>query len=72
MISCDYKERFKAKYYQVVLRCEKLKDMLEEWDNGTLGFEPTCPRCTYDTQIRAMTLYISVLKTRAAMENIVL
>ena len=72
MISGDYKERFKAEYTQVVLRYQRLKDMLKEWDNGTLGFEPTCPRSTYNMQIKAMTDYIAVLEARAVMEDIVL
>ena len=33
MNSEDYKERFKAKYYQVVIRYQKLKSMLDKWDN---------------------------------------
>ena len=72
MTSSDYKERFKAEYAQVVLRYERLKDMLEEWDNGTLGFSPACPRSTYNMQIKAMTDYIEVLEERAVMENIFL
>lgn len=72
MTSSDYKERFKAEYAQVVLRYQRLKDMLEEWDNGTLGFSPTCPRSTYNMQIKAMTDYIAVLEARAVMEGIVL
>lgn len=72
MISHDYKERFKAEYYQLVIRYNKLKDMLIVWDNGTLGFEPTCPRSTYNIQIKAMTDYIAVLEARAVMEHIVL
>ena len=72
MTSSDYKERFKAEYAQVVVRYERLKDMLEEWDNGTLRFEPSCPRSTYNMQIKAMTDYIAVLEARAVMEHIVL
>jgi hypothetical protein len=72
MTSSDYKERFKAEYAQVVLRYQKLKDMLKEWDNGTLGFSPTCPRSTYNIQIKAMTDYIAILEARAVMESIVL
>lgn len=72
MTSSDYKERFKAEYAQVVLRYERLKDMLEEWDNGTLGFNPTCPRSTYNMQIKAMTDYIAILEARAVMEHIIL
>lgn len=72
MTSSDYKERFKAEYAQVVVRYERLKDMLEEWDNGTLRFEPTCPRSTYNLQIKAMADYIAILEARAVMESIVL
>lgn len=46
--------------------------MLEEWDNGTLGFSPTCPRSTYNMQIKAMTDYIAILEARAVMEDILL
>lgn len=66
----NYKERFKAEYYQVMIRYQKLKNMLDKWDNGTLGFSPTCPRSTYNLQIRAMTDYIAVLEARAVMESV--
>lgn len=72
MSSGDYKERFKAEYAQVVLRYERLKDMLKEWDNGTLRFQPVCPRSTYNLQIKAMADYIAILEARAVMEHIVL
>lgn len=72
MNSADYKERFKAEYQQVFIRCQKLAAMLEKWDSGELNFEPTCPRSTYNMQIRAMTDYIAVLEARAVMEGIVL
>lgn len=72
MSSGDYKERFKAEYAQVVLRYEILKDMLKEWDNGTLRFQPVCPRSTYNLQIKAMADYIAILEARAVMEHIVL
>lgn len=70
MTSDDYKERFKAEYYQLVIRYKKLQAMLDKWDNGELNFEPTCPRSTYNMQIKAMTDYIAVLEARAVMENI--
>ena len=72
MNSADYKERFKAEYQQVVIRYQKLKAMLHKWDNGELNFEPTCPRSTYNMQIKAMADYLAVLEARAVMENIVL
>lgn len=70
MNSEDYKERFKAEYYQVVIRYQKLKSMLDKWDNDQLDFTPTCPRSTYNMQITAMTDYIAVLETRAVMEDV--
>lgn len=72
MNSADYKERFKAEYCQVVIRYQKLKAMLVKWDKGELNFTPTCPRSTYNMQIKAMTDYIAVLEARAAMEGVVL
>lgn len=72
MNSTDYKERFKAEYWQVVIRYRKLKVMLDKWDNGELNFNPTCPRSTYNMQINAMTDYIAVLEARAVMEGVML
>lgn len=70
MNSENYKERFKAEYYQVVIRYKKLKIMLDKWDSGELNFNPTCPRSTYNMQIKSMTDYIAVLEARAVMENV--
>lgn len=72
MASEDYKERFKAEYYQTKIRYGKLKYMLERWDDGTLDFIPTCPRSTYDLQISAMIDYIAILEARAVMEGVTL
>ena len=70
MNSEDYKERFKAEYYQVVIRYQKLKSMIDKWDNDQLEFTPTCPRSTYNMQITTMTDYIAVLEARAVMEGV--
>jgi hypothetical protein len=72
MNSENYKERFRAEYAQLVNRYYGLRRMLEKWDNGMLEFEPTCPRSTYNMQIKAMADYIAVLEARAIMEGIVL
>ena len=69
MVSDDYKERFRAEYYQVVIRYKKLKAMIKKWDNGELDFSPTCPRSTYSLQIETMTDYMGVVEARAVMEN---
>lgn len=70
MISEDYKERFIAEYQQLVIRYNGLKNMLNKWDKNELPFTPTCPRSTYNMQIKAMTDYIAVLEARAVMEGI--
>lgn len=70
MTSADYKNRFEAEYIQNVVRYKKLKSMLDKWDNGKLDFSPTCPRSTYNIQVKAMTDYIAVLEARAVMEGI--
>ena len=72
MQSADYKERFKAEYYQLVIRYKKLKAMLEDWDRGELKFNPTGPRSTYNIQIAAMVDYIAILEARAVMEGVAL
>ena len=70
MNSTDYKERFIAEYQQLAIRYKGLRTMLEKWDKGELTFSPTCPRSTYNMQIKAMTDYLAVLEARAVMENI--
>lgn len=70
MVSEDYKERFIAEYQQLVIRYNSLKNMLNKWDKNELPFTPTCPRSTYNMQIKAMADYIAVLEARAVMENI--
>lgn len=72
MNSEDYKERFVAEYKQLVIRYRGLENMINKWDRDELNFKPTCPRSTYNMQIRAMTDYIAVLEARAVMEGIVL
>ena len=70
MVSEDYKERFKAEYYQVKIRLEKLQRMVVKWDDGELPFTPTCPRKIYDGQLHIMHRYIDILEERAQIEGI--
>ena len=70
MISLDYKERFYAEYLQNKIRLDKLKAMLEKWDEGELTFAPTCPRTIYNYQVKAMQAYHDILVIRAKMESI--
>lgn len=70
MTSADYKERFKAEYYQLKIRRDKLKAMVDKWDSGLLEFTPTCSRETYGFQLYVMDGYIDVLRMRAKAEGV--
>lgn len=70
MTSADYKERFKAEYYQTKIRYDKLKTMCDKWDKGELDFTPTCSRDTYTRQIAAMRGYLDILIARSIVEKI--
>lgn len=70
MTSSDYKDRFKAEYYQLEYRYNKLKKMLEDWYDNKLSFTPTCNRDIYISQIVSMGNYLEVLKQRAKIENV--
>ena len=68
MLSNDYKERFKAEYYQLKIRHDKLKKMVDNWDK--LDFTPTCAYSTYMHQLRAMEDYMALLRDRAERERV--
>lgn len=70
MVSEDYQERFKAEYYQLKIRIEKLEKMMDNWAKGTLSFTPTCPSATYELQLRFMKDYLRILDMRATMEHV--
>lgn len=70
MTSSDYKERFKAEYYQLEYRTRKLEKMLNDWDEGKLTFEPKCSYELLDHQCYLMSEYMDVLEQRAKIEDI--
>lgn len=70
MTSSDYKERFKAEYYQLKIRYYKLRNMLDKWNKNLLDFTPTCSKGTYIEQLNCMERYIATLEMRADIENI--
>lgn len=70
MNSDDYKERFKAEYYQAKIRHDKLRNMLVKNEAGTLGFEPSCPITVLDDQLYCMNEYLKRLEIRAEIEGI--
>ena len=70
MLSEDYKDRFKAEYYQVKIRYDKLVNMLDRWDKGQLQFSPTCPRELLWRQVTVMEDYMDILIERSIAEGI--
>ena len=70
MNSTDYKDRFKAEYYQLKIRTEKLHKMLVKYDAGTLNFKPSCSIEVLLTQEKHMLNYLHTLEVRAEIEGI--
>lgn len=70
MTSEDYKERFKAEYYQLKIRTEKLAAMVLKYEEGTLNFEPTCSLGLLQNQLDAMERYLALLQARAKIEKV--
>ncbi len=70
MCSEDYKERFKAEYWQTNIRYHKLHDMIVKYEAGTLNFEPSCSLNLFKSQASSMEQYLYLLEVRAQIEHI--
>ena len=70
MTSADYKERFKAEYWQTKIRYEKLHKICIKYEAGTLPFTPSCPLWILQEQKKHMGNYLKMLEIRAEMENV--
>lgn len=70
MNSKDYKERFKAEYYQTKIRYDKLHNMIVKMEAGTCNFTPSCSLEIFEEQARQMGMYLHVLEVRAQIEKI--
>lgn len=70
MTSESYKERFRAEYYQLDIRADKLIKMLNDWKNGKLKFEPECDYGLLFKQFQLMDEYRMILRVRAQIEGI--
>ena len=68
MLSDDYRERFKAEFYQLQIRVEKLQAMIDDWSH--LTFKPKVSREFYLIQINIMKAYLRALEYRARIEGI--
>ena len=70
MNSEDFKERFKAEYYQLLIRLDGLTSMLIKWEINKLDFEPKCSKEILESQVIYMKGYINILRLRAQIEEI--
>ena len=70
MKSEDYKDRFRAEYYQLEDRIDKLENMLEKYKAGALNFTPSCSYELLSYQLQTMNAYKRVLEERAEIEGI--
>lgn len=72
MNSEDFKERFRAEYFQLKIRYQKLHDMVVKYEAGTLPFTPNCPLELLKHQKSLMGQYLYDLEVRAQIEKICL
>jgi hypothetical protein len=70
MLGTDFKDRFKAEYYQLDNRIAGLQRMLKGYKEGTLNFTPNCSYEILYEQLVYMELYREILEERAKIENI--
>ncbi len=71
MNSDDYKERFKAEFWQAYIRYEKLSEMLRKHDLGQLNRLISIEEMNlYEKQLEAMESYIEALLGRAKINDI--
>lgn len=70
MNSEDFKERFKAEYYQTKIRYDKLHKMIIKYRAGTLKFELKSSIELFEEQAKHMGLYLKCLEIRAEHEGI--
>ena len=70
MTSEDYRERFRAEYFQTKIRAHKLATLLEAWERGDFSCPPQTARIVLERQLQQMTDYLSTLALRAQFEGI--
>ena len=70
MNSDDFKDRFKAEYYQTKIRYDKLHAMIIKYEADTLSFTPNCSLELLKHQASMMGQYLYDLEVRAEIEHI--
>lgn len=70
MTSADWKDRFKAEYYQTKIRYEKLHKMIIKRQAGKLDFETPITMESWKKQAQHMGLYLYELEIQAELHGI--
>lgn len=70
MLSDDYKERFRAEYWQTKIRYNKLHNMVVRYEAGNLDFDPKSTLELLKSQKSAMGQYLYALEVRSVVEGI--
>ena len=70
MLSDDYKDRFKAEYYQTKIRYNKINKMIVKHEAGKLDFELDNSVELLKNQETIMGKYLYTLEIRALIEGI--
>ena len=70
MLAVDWKDRFRAEYYQLKIRKERLEMMCQRYAANNLNFKPNCSLKLLRHQVMIMSLYLDILEERAAIEHV--
>ena len=70
MQSENFKDRFKAEYYQTKIRLDKLNQMITKYKACTLDFTPRTPIKILEEQACHMGNYLKQLEIRAEIEGV--
>ena len=68
MLGSDFKDRARAEYWELKIRCEKLEAMCKKYAAGELNFTPNCSLELLQEQLGYMQKYLSILELRAEIE----
>lgn len=68
MVSEDYKERFRAEYWQTSIRTAALAHIIINYNK--LNFKTACPKNILEEQLKSMSDYLNILQKRAIIEKI--
>lgn len=67
--SPGYCERFLFELAELMIRTQKLENMLDKWRSGKLDFIPLQPIELFEVQLEAMRRYVGILQARAYTEE---